>query len=78
MPSNPWDEYKSDDPKVLAEQERTKKLKAGRLNPPPALDAAKVPKATDAWGQAGKFAKRNRKIEAATRPIRKALPGQGG
>lgn len=77
MPSDkPWESYKSDDPKVLAEQERTKKLKDGKIVPPPALPA-KPPTATSAWGQANKFKDRNEEIAKKTKKLREAIPGQG-
>lgn len=78
--ANPWD-----DPSLASEE--TKQLKAANkrirtegLNPKPKVMAKPQPKLSslsDAYGQAEKLEKRNKRVELATRGIRKSLPGQG-
>jgi hypothetical protein len=48
-----------------------------RMKKPAAFAVQPKAKATDAWGKAGQFTKRNQLIEEGTRRLRKALPGQG-
>jgi hypothetical protein len=52
------------------------KEKAKMRRPPVAKKKPAAPGAIDAWGQAGQFAKRNRKIDKLTEPLRKSVPGQ--
>jgi len=68
MPSDkPWED-ESLKGEYYKEKARMKK---------PAAFAVLPNKATDAWAKAGQFTRRNQKIEEATRPLRKAIPGQG-
>jgi hypothetical protein len=69
--AKPWE-----DESLKGEYYKEKK----RMQKPPQVGSpkpkAKLPSATDAWGQAAGLEKRNKRIDKATAPIRKALPGQ--
>lgn len=79
MGDNPWDDPSLASPETKKLREKTKQL---RLNPPKRTPPASVAKPgisglSDAYGQAERLARRNRKIDLATKPLRKGLPGQG-
>lgn len=49
-----------------------------RMSKPPLEEGSpKPPSLTGAFGEAARLERRNKKIEKATKPLRKALPGQG-
>lgn len=50
-----------------------------RMQKPPVVGSPKpkpTPTATEAWGAAEKFEKRNKLVDKATKGVRKLLPGQ--
>jgi hypothetical protein len=78
--ANPWDDPSLASPETKKLQEANERIKREGLNPKPknmTAPAPKLSKLSDAYGQAEKLEKRNKKIELATRGVRRALPGQG-
>lgn len=72
----PWEDYKSDNPEVLAEKAKTAKIKAAALAKPKApMPPAKPKGATDAWDKAFKLKERQELIAKATKPLRKLATG---
>jgi hypothetical protein len=77
--ANPWDDPSLANDATKKIKKRTEELKLNPLKPStPAKKAAPgLSKLSDAYSQAEKFERRNRKVEEATRPLRKSIPGQG-
>lgn len=72
----PWEDESlaSDATKKL--REGTRKLKQDGLQPRPKPAIPGISNLNTAFDQAARIAKRNRKFDLATRPLRKALPKQ--
>lgn len=78
--ANPWDDPSLANEETKKLQSANQRIKTEGLNPRPKAGPAPAPKLSklsDAYGQAEDLAKRNKRIEVATRGVRKSLPGQG-
>lgn len=71
----PWEDVE-ESPETKRIKEATKRMKQ-----PPKMEGSPKPKPTplptDAWGKATELERKRKKLEKLTRPLRKALPGQG-